>query len=334
MPDRLDKLVAERFGLSRRAAQEAIRNGRIDLAGQTADEPGLLLDAAVPLTHHPSRPKKRRVASKLAVLYEDRHVIIVAKPAGLLTLPTQLRERDTLLSRVERYLSVRFGGRPYVGIVHRLDKDTTGALALARSPEALQAFQTLFRSHDVERQYLAVIEGIPKQARGTIDLPLVQPEGNLRRRIARPEEEGRPARTRYEVLETFGARAALVSCRLETGRTHQIRVHFSAMGHPVVGDRVYQPRRRHRKIIPFARQALHAQTLGFVHPFTAEHVRVEAPLPQDMHALISKLRQDRPAPRSLPLRGISPQHTADRRMKRPDQRDQRHRDDPGDQVER
>src|SRR4051794_17235302 len=138
MPIRLDKLVSERFGLSRRAAQEAIRNGRIDLAGERCDEPGREVEAEATVEFFPNRPKARKVQGRLRVLYEDRHVIVVDKPAGLLTLPTPDKERDTLMDRVSRYLTLRHGGRPYVGIIHRLDKDTSGALALARSPTALK----------------------------------------------------------------------------------------------------------------------------------------------------------------------------------------------------
>ena len=136
MPIRLDKLVAERFGLSRRAAQEAVRNGRVDVAGDRGDEPGREVEPETPIAYFPNRPKARAVAGKLRVLHEDRHVLIVDKPAGLLTLPTLDHERDTLVERARRYLAIRHGGRrPFVGVVHRLDKGTSGALALAARPE-------------------------------------------------------------------------------------------------------------------------------------------------------------------------------------------------------
>src|SRR5436305_948561 len=135
MPMRLDKLVAERFALSRRAAQDAVRNGRIDVAGARCDEPGREVEPGTPIAFFPGRPKARTVASRLRVLHEDRHVLVVDKPAGLLTLPTEAHERETLIDRASRYLAIRHGGqRPFVGVGHRLDKDTSGALALARSP--------------------------------------------------------------------------------------------------------------------------------------------------------------------------------------------------------
>src|SRR5262249_37180315 len=138
---RLDKLVAERFGLSRRAAQEAVRNGRVEVDGTLRDEPGLEVSPDAPVAFFPNRPQARKVAGRLRVLHEAPPVLIVAKPAGLLTQPTPDQERDTLVSRATRYLSIRHGGRTFLGVVHRLDKDTSGALALARSPEAIRAFQ-------------------------------------------------------------------------------------------------------------------------------------------------------------------------------------------------
>ena len=291
MPIRLDKLVAERFGLSRRAAQDAVRNGRIDVAGACCDEPGREVGADASLAYFPSRPKARTVAGRLHVLHEDRHVLIVDKPAGLLTLPTQAHERDTLVDRAQRYLTLRHGGqRPFVGVVHRLDKDTSGVLALARTGAAVRAFQALFKAHDIERQYLAVVEGTLPRTEGTIDRNLVTDRGDLRRGVARTPAEGRAAVTHYRVIERFGAVATLLACWLETGRTHQIRIHLAAMGQPVVGDRVYRPRDLPPSRARFARQALHAQTLGFTHPLTGAHVHVEAPIPADLAGLINDLR--------------------------------------------
>jgi 23S rRNA pseudouridine1911/1915/1917 synthase len=291
MPIRLDKLVAERFGLSRRAAQEAVRNGRIDMAGAPCSEPGRAVEPEVPLDYFPDRPKARTVAGRLRVLLADPHLLIVDKPAGVLTLPTPNRERDTLIERAGRYLALRHGDqRPFVGVVHRLDKDTSGALVLARSPRALRALQELFQVHDVERQYLAVVEGYLRQASGTIDRALVADRGDLRRGVARAPGQGRAAITHYRVVERFGAVATLVACWLETGRTHQVRIHLAAIGHPVVGDPVYRPHTLPRSKAQFHRQALHAQTLGFVHPLTGQPIRVEAPLPGDLAGLIIDLR--------------------------------------------
>jgi 23S rRNA pseudouridine1911/1915/1917 synthase len=291
MPVRLDKLVSERFGLSRRAAQEAVRNGRVDVDGARCDEPGRAVAPDAAVAFFPNRPRARSVVTRVKVLHEDRHVIVVDKPAGVLTLPTPDREPDTLVERVGRYLTLRHGlARPYVGVIHRLDMDTSGALAVARSPAALRAFQELFKAHDIERQYLAVVEGRVGPATGTVDLALVTDRGDLRRGVARTPGEGKRAVTHYRVVERFGSVATLVACWLETGRTHQIRIHLAEIGHPVVGDPVYRPRDRPRCKATFHRQALHAQTLGFRQPFTGDDVRVEAPLPHDLDALIVDLR--------------------------------------------
>lgn len=288
---RLDKLVAERFTLSRRAAQDAVRNGRIDVDGELCNEPGREVGADTPVGFFPNRPKARNVATRLRVLHEDRHVMIVDKPAGVLTLPTPNREKDTLIERAGRYLTIRHGlARPFVGVVHRLDMDTSGALALARTPESVRAFQELFKAHDIERQYLAVVEGRVGPATGTVNLALVTDRGDLRRGVARMPGEGKHAVTHYRVVERFASVATLVACWLETGRTHQIRIHMAEMGHPVVGDPVYRPRTAPKTKAKFHRQALHAQTLGFKHPFTGEEVRVEAKLPPDLDALIVDLR--------------------------------------------
>lgn len=289
---RLDKVVAEKFGLSRRAAMDAVRNGRIDYLGRVCDEPGKDVEDALrgEVLFFPNRPKARKVATRLKVLHEDPYVLIVDKPAGLLTLPTPDREDDTLLQRAQRYLQVRHGGRGFAGIVHRLDKDTSGALAVAKTPEAIRAFQDLFRQHNIERQYLTVVEGTPRRETGTIDMALVTDRGDLRRGVAREPGEGRHAVTHYRVIERFGPVASLLACWLETGRTHQIRIHLAEIGHPVVGEPVYRPKDRPRCKAQFHRQALHAQTLGFTHPLTREPVRVEAPVPRDMDDLIVDLR--------------------------------------------
>jgi 23S rRNA pseudouridine1911/1915/1917 synthase len=230
-------------------------------------------------------------------LYEDRHILIVDKAAGLLTQPTPRRERDTLLERAGRYLArTRKLVLPYVGIVHRLDQETSGVILLVCSPNALRPFQALFREHAIERLYLAIVEGVIERARGTIDFPLVTDRGDGRRGAALTSDRGVPAITHYEMVGQFGRMAAQVACRLETGRTHQIRIHLTEIGHPVVGERVYRPRSqpgvrpRPRFPVPFPRQALHAQALGFVHPLTGQGLRVEAPLPADLVDLIATLR--------------------------------------------
>jgi 23S rRNA pseudouridine1911/1915/1917 synthase len=285
---RLDLAASQAFGLSRRAARDAVRAGRIDVAGLTRTEPGLNVPPRSSLTFHPGRPARFRVRTSLSVLHEDPDCIVVDKPAGLLTLPTADRERDTLLSRVSSYLQHRYRRRPYVGVVHRLDKETSGALVFGRSREALRSLQELFRRHRIEREYVALVEGsLPDAGEFTADL--VRDRGDRRRGVARPGESGRRAVTRYRSLERFGL-ASLVAARLETGRTHQIRVHFAAAGHPVLGDSVYGAPGR-PEVVPVARQMLHARTLGFAHPRTGTAIRCEAPLPEDFAEALGTLRR-------------------------------------------
>ncbi|MDQ5858274.1 MAG: RluA family pseudouridine synthase [Acidobacteriota bacterium] len=286
---RLDLVVAQRFALSRRAARDAVRAGRVDVAGEVSDEPGADVPEDVPLRYDPNRPERRRVRSLLSVLAEDEHFLIVDKPAGLLSVQTAEHESDTLFSRALAYLQHRYRRRAWAGVVHRLDKDTSGALVFARTREALQALQAQFRAHRIEREYVALVEGDVERA-GVFDAPLVRDRGDRRRGVARPGEPGLSAVTRYRPLERFG-KATLVSVRLETGRTHQIRVHFSSAGWSVIGDAVYRRREGPPAAIAAPRQMLHARTLGFDHPGTGKPVRVESPIPADFAEVLEELRR-------------------------------------------
>ena len=306
---RLDLAVSRAFGLSRRAAREAVRSGRVDLDGAPADEPGLEVGESPKLAYTPDRPVRHRVRTRLAVLAEDPDFVIVEKPAGLLTVPTAEQETDTLHARVLDYLHHRFHRRPTAFIVHRIDRDTSGAVVFARTREALHFLQDLFKRHDIEREYAAIVEGRMPDS-GTFSASLVRDRGDLKRGVARRGEPGKRAVTRYRTLERFEG-ASLVSVELETGRTHQVRVHFSEAGHPVLGDKVYGRSRQStvdsRK---FARQMLHARRLGFPHPRTGQMVRAESPLPKDFLEALARLRrkkksapEDRGAERAEGKRG-------------------------------
>jgi 23S rRNA pseudouridine1911/1915/1917 synthase len=288
---RLDNRVANEFGLTRRGALAAIRHGQVDLAGRTCLEPGREVEPGEPLRYVPNRPRPATITGRLRILYEDSHILIVDKPAGVLTQPTPERERDTLLERAGRYLKrTRRLTQPYIGIVHRIDQDTSGAILLVCSPKALRPFQELFRAHASERVYLAVVQGAIEPLQGTIALPVAADRGNRRPGARRLPARVLPAVTRYEVLEQFGSIASRLACRLQTGRTHQIRIHLAEVGHPVVGEPVYQRRQSSVFPVPFRRQALHSHVLGFVHPMTGFPVRVEAPIPEDLVDLIAVLR--------------------------------------------
>ena len=313
---RLDSAVSQAFHLSRRAAREAVRSGRVDVDGIVWDLPGREMPASAALSFHPSRPARHRVRTTLSVLAEDEAFLVVEKPAGLLSVPTAERETDTLLARASDYLQKRYRRRPYIGVVHRLDKDTSGVLVFARSRPALHHLQELFRSHRIEREYVAIVEGkLPDS--GTFDADLVRDGGDRRRGVARAGQKGARAVTRYRVLERLGD-TTLVSIEPETGRTHQIRVHFASAGHPVLGDPVYGRRSRgstvesrggkpqrgkpgsprefstldSRPSTPRApRQMLHARRLAFAHPRTGEPVSAESPFPEDFRQVLAELQR-------------------------------------------
>lgn len=282
--ERLDKVVAERFGLSRRQAREAIQRGRVDVGGEPSFDPARAVGAGEEVAHHPNRPRPETIERRLTILYEDDDVLIVDKPAGLLTQPTPEREPDTLLERAGRYLRRKRGVKhPYVGIVHRLDQQATGAILVVTSPRALRPFQAIFRDHAAERTQLAVVEGIFLTPEGTIDLPLTDGD---------PDDDRRSqATTHYRVVESYGRVASLVSLRPEAGRALRARDHMAAIGHPVIGDVVPGRRGRGKPSITFPRPALHAASLGFIHPITKTPVRVESPLPADIAALVAELKQ-------------------------------------------
>ena len=271
---------------------DAVRAGRVDLEGASEDEPGRDVAETAKLTLDPNRPARYRVKARLAVLVEDDDLVIVDKPAGLLTVPTAERESDTLHARVLDYLHHRYRRRPFAGVVHRLDKETSGAIVFARNRPALRSLQDLFRRHAIDREYVAIVEGRPPDS-GTFAADLVRDRGDRKRGIARPGEEGKRAVTHYRTVERLDG-AALVSVELETGRTHQIRVHFSAAGHPVLGDRVYRRASRESKVesreLEAPRQMLHARRLGFAHPTTGEPVKAQSPLPADFAGVLEALR--------------------------------------------
>lgn len=294
MTQRLDVLLAKTHALSRRRAQDYIASGRVDVDGRTCREPGAAVAQDVRLALDVNRPAAARVRSRLVVHHEDRDIVIVEKPAGLLTLPTEAHEKDTLLSRVSAYLLHRFRRRPYVGVVHRLDKDTSGAVVFARSREMLTLLQKLFGRHEVSREYLAIVEGRVGKESGTVSLDLVADRGDRRRGTAKRGERGVPAVTHYRVLERLRG-TTLVALNLETGRTHQIRLHMASLGHPVLGDRVYRGRDFEASVLEVPRQMLHARTLGFVHPGTGEPVSAESPVPDDFRQALRSLK---PRPRS------------------------------------
>ncbi len=262
-------------------------DGRPATSGKVRVVEGQEVDVDVTLLPDSARPHPDPAVS-LEVVYEDTDIVVVDKPAGLVVHPGGGNEAGTLVNGLlARYPEVAAVGDPQrPGIVHRLDKDTTGLLVVARTGAAYDTLVQMLGARRVERVYVALVWGEPEAPRGVIDAPL----GRSPRRATRMavSVEGKEARTRYAVQQSFRdpTRCSLVECHLETGRTHQIRVHLAAIGHPVVGDRDYGGA---RSPLPSPRPLLHAHRLAFVHPTTGEPLSFTSPVPDDMAAVVAGL---------------------------------------------
>lgn len=230
----------------------------------------------------------------LPILLEDAHVLVLDKPRNLIVHPSSTRREGTLVAAVLHHLDREATLNPRAGIVHRLDKDTTGVMVVAKTQLAEDKLAAAFRNRTVEKTYVAVVHGRPTPATATIET-LFGRHPRARKRFSSTVDAGKVAITHYETAERFIG-ASLMHIRLETGRTHQIRVHFSDRGHPLIGDPVYGRRRRSQDprvgaiLNTFDRPALHARRLVFPHPVTGDPIAVEAPLPPDLEALLDQLR--------------------------------------------
>jgi 23S rRNA pseudouridine1911/1915/1917 synthase len=231
------------------------------------------------------------------VLYEDRDILVVDKPAGVLTIPSSPRAlgEDTILRRARAYVASRQRrrGRGYVGLLHRLDRNTSGAMAIALSREAHARGRELFKHHRFERRYLAIVRGVPDPRAGVISARISSAYVSGRRRVVAGDEPGLEAATDYVVREVLRD-ASLVELTLHTGRQHQIRLHLQSIGHPIVGERVYggglEPGAGRREPRDVVRPMLHAWALAFPHPITGARVAVNAPLPHDFESVLTRLR--------------------------------------------
>jgi 23S rRNA pseudouridine1911/1915/1917 synthase len=287
---RLDQALARLFGqYSRSRLQDWLRAGHIlvdgrSAAARTAVSGGEKITLTPPRLPDAAAPRAQRIPLK--IVHEDASLIVIDKPAGLVVHPGAGQPDRTLLNALLAHAPA-LAGVPRAGIVHRLDKDTSGLLVVAKTVEAQTDLVRQLAERSMKRVYLALVQGDPP-ASGTIDAPVGR-DAKVRTRMA-VTHRGKPARTSYKVLERFG-RAALVECRLETGRTHQIRVHFQHLRHPLVGDTVYRRGTRHG--IDFPRQALHAAELTLRHPATGETVTWRSPPPRDFKRLLEELREVR-----------------------------------------
>jgi 23S rRNA pseudouridine1911/1915/1917 synthase len=289
--ERLDRHLAQELdGVSRSAAQRLIRTGAVlvnDVPSKSSYRPeaGDIIRIELP---EESDESLLAEPIPLRVLYEDEHLLVIDKDAGVVVHPGAGHRSGTLVNALLAYrrdIGAAFCDSERPGIVHRLDRDTTGALVVAARPDVRQALQRQFKAQEVEKRYMALVYGDPMPPRGAIEAPIGRHPVH-RKQMAVLTEGGRPARTEYTVREGF-SQAALVELLLLTGRTHQIRVHLSAIGYPVVGDKVYGPRRER---IAAPRQMLHSWRLGFAHPVTGQRLVVEAPMPKDMNTVLARLR--------------------------------------------
>jgi 23S rRNA pseudouridine1911/1915/1917 synthase len=235
---------------------------------------------------------------EVPVRWRDEHLAVVAKPAGLVVHDgAGVRGSATLVAALQAAgLPLSRAGDPQrPGIVHRLDRGTSGLLVVALSDDAFLGLTALLREHDVEREYRAIVDGVPAAASATVDAPIARDPAQRTRFAVTPagDPSARSAVTHYDVVEAFG-RAALLEVRLETGRTHQVRVHLSAIGHPVVGDATYGASPVLTAELGLSRPALHARGLAFVHPVTGERVDVREPDPDDLAAALARLRHPGP----------------------------------------
>lgn len=236
----------------------------------------------------------------LDIIHEDSSLYLINKPPGMVVHPAPGHPKDTLVNYLLYHGQLANLGDPNrPGIVHRLDKDTSGILVVAKNNAAHERLASQFAAHTLSKRYLALVWGDLKEDRGTIDQPLGRHPVDRKKRAIVLSGSGKRAVTHYKVLKRYG-RLTLVQCDIETGRTHQIRVHLTSIGHPILGDMMYGKFRNYAKKFPielnnqlkqFQRQALHAHVLGFTHPETEEWVRFEAPIPNDLKQILSSLDQ-------------------------------------------
>jgi 23S rRNA pseudouridine1911/1915/1917 synthase len=299
---RLDRALAEATGFSRARVQGLIDEGRVEVAGKTAMTASMKVAADTPFRIIIAAAMPAQAAPEdipLIIAYEDAHLIVVDKPAGMVVHPAVGNITGTLVNALLHHCRGQLSGingvaRP--GIVHRIDKDTSGLLVVAKNDAAHEGLAVQFAAHTVHRRYTAVCGGHPTPPQGTIDKRIGRSDADRKKMTVLPKDSsrGKTAITHYQTLERFED-AALIECRLETGRTHQVRVHFASIGHALLGDPVYgrtpKPLRSLLERFGFARQALHAAELGFVHPATGETLRFAADLPPDMAELIDQLRR-------------------------------------------
>ena len=293
---RLDRALAAAVPtLSRERLKALIRNGALTPSVRdpaTKVKGGETFELVVP---DPEPAHNEAQDIPLKIVFEDQHLLVIDKAAGLVVHPAAGNRDRTLVNALLHHCGASLsgiGGVARPGIVHRIDKDTSGLLVVAKTDVAHEGLARQFAAHSIERRYLAIVSGVPRTNGGTIDAPLARSSANRKKMAVVAEGRGKRAVTHWKRLDLLRD-AALVECRLETGRTHQVRVHMASIGHPLIGDPFYGGLgKTHRKLLSelnFHRQALHAATLGFIHPVTKHRLSFESSMPADMQELFSAL---------------------------------------------
>ncbi|MDZ7587794.1 MAG: RluA family pseudouridine synthase [Parasphingorhabdus sp.] len=288
---RLDRALADQIdGLSRERIKVLILSGALTLNNHPISDPAVKdfrgMEFSLKVPEAVDGPALAQDIA-LDVVHEDAHLIIINKPAGLVVHPAAGHADGTLVNALMHHTGGSLsgiGGVKRPGIVHRIDKDTSGLMVAAKSDAAHQGLAKLFATHDIVRSYLAIVRGIPAPPAGKVEANIGRSPNDRKKMAVVSAGRGKTATTHYRVIERL-KNAALVNCRLETGRTHQVRVHMAHIGHGLIGDPLYGHRRA-----DFARQALHAAELGFIHPVTREKLHFETPMPEDLQQLFTVLR--------------------------------------------
>lgn len=293
---RVDTFLAEKTGITRSQIQKLIEKGDVLVKGGLVSRNYRVKVNDVITLLRPGKETGRLApeAIPLEILYEDEHIVVLNKPPGMVVYPAAGHGHGTLMNALAYHcgkLAV-VGGPLRPGVVHRLDRDTSGVMVVAVDDEAYYDLVGQFRQRTIKRKYIALVFGNLKTDTGEIVLPIGRSVSD-RKKMSTRVRRGKEAVTRWKVLERFGS-ATLIEVRLGTGRTHQIRVHFSSVGYPVLGDRTYGRKTeievRKRRIL-FPRQMLHAELLGFRHPATGEYMEFSSPLPEDMKEVLGVLSE-------------------------------------------
>ncbi len=284
--------------MSRERLKSLIRSGAVEAFGKPVRDPATKVAGGEALIVAVPEPKPAHNLAQdipLTIVFEDEHLLVVEKPAGLVVHPAAGNLDGTLVNALLHHCGGSLsgiGGVARPGIVHRIDKDTSGLLVVAKSDIAHVGLAKQFAAHSIDRRYLAIVNGVPRTSEGKVDAPLARSATNRKKIAIVQGDRGKRAVTHWRRLEILNG-ASLVECSLETGRTHQVRVHMASIGHSLVGDRVYgRTGKTHGKLLTelgFHRQALHAAALGFTHPVMKHRLSFSSAMPPDMQELFNAL---------------------------------------------